>query len=49
MVSVLTAVVLFSLLGWLYFNSEVSPIVLILLGISAVNVYRGFKELNKKS
>ncbi|WP_161555108.1 hypothetical protein [Brevibacillus sp. VP] len=50
MVSFLTAVVLFSLLGYLYFNSEVNPIILILLGISAsVNVYRGFKELKKKS
>ncbi|WP_181021783.1 hypothetical protein [Brevibacillus laterosporus] len=48
--SFFTAVVLFSLLGYLYFNSKVDPMILILLGISAlVNVYRGFKELKKKS
>jgi len=53
MASFFTAVVLFILLGYLYFNSEVTtinPMLLILLGISAlVNVYRGFKEIKKKS
>lgn len=50
MVSFLTAVVLFSLLGYLYFNSKVDPMILILLGISAlVNVYRGFREFKKRS
>lgn len=48
MESFFTAVVLFSLLGYLYFNSAVNPMLLILLGISAsVNVYRGFRELKK--
>ncbi len=46
--SFFTAVVLFSLLGYLYFNVEVNSMVLILLGISAlINVYRGFSELKK--